>query len=39
MTLTLGGIDYSFETPACQGMSLGAKELNLVEPSELEVSE
>jgi hypothetical protein len=33
--LTLRGIDYSFATPACRDMSLGAKELNWVESSEL----
>jgi hypothetical protein len=33
------GIESSFETPACQGMRLGAEELNSVESSELAVVE
>jgi hypothetical protein len=32
-------VELSFETPACQDMSLGAKELNWAEPSELAVAE
>jgi hypothetical protein len=32
-------VDLSFETPACQNMSFGAKELNSIESSEMAIAE